>query len=207
MSGFSTRNIIDPDLSNNMNNDDIFLEETQWSIREHILKYNLTINMSDVERAKFLGLDDSCRMRENAKILLPEKLRCGVYVHIGEGVILDASGGLDIGDHTSLGPYVMVWTHSSHLLNLTGNNVRGGGGIIRKSTKIGSNCFIGTHTVIMPGVTVGDNVVIQPLSIVDQDVPNNKVYGSHNENKKLRRKVAKLEDRIQKLELSLSSNE
>ncbi len=35
---------------------DYFLEETPWEIREQILRYNATQNMSDTERAKFLAL-------------------------------------------------------------------------------------------------------------------------------------------------------
>lgn len=35
------------------------------------------------------------------------------------------------------------------------------------------NCKIGTHSVIMPGVTVGANSVVGPFSFVRRDVPEN----------------------------------
>ena len=67
-------------------------EETSWEIREQILKYNATFSMTDVERAKFLGLPKGCRIRENAKIISQENLKIGNNVWIGESAILDASG-------------------------------------------------------------------------------------------------------------------
>ena len=70
-----------------------------WEIREQILKYQATFCMSDVERARFLGLPEGCRIRENAKIISQEKLTIGTHCWIGEGAVLDASGGLSIGSH------------------------------------------------------------------------------------------------------------
>lgn len=37
-----------------------FNELTSWEIREQILKYNATFSMTDMERAKFLGLPNGC---------------------------------------------------------------------------------------------------------------------------------------------------
>lgn len=40
---------------------------------------------------------------------------------------------------------------------------------------IGKNCFIGCRSVILPGVTIGDNVIIGAGSIVNKDIPSNTV--------------------------------
>jgi acetyltransferase-like isoleucine patch superfamily enzyme len=37
------------------------------------------------------------------------------------------------------------------------------------------NCRIGTHSVIMPGVTVGEDAVVGAFSFVNQDVPAGQV--------------------------------
>lgn len=42
---------------------------------------------------------------------------------------------------------------------------------------IGSNFYIGTDSLIMPGVTVGDNVLITSGSVVRHSVPSNVVIG------------------------------
>ena len=35
------------------------------------------------------------------------------------------------------------------------------------------NCKIGTHSVIMPGLTIGENSLIGAFTFVDKDVPAN----------------------------------
>jgi acetyltransferase-like isoleucine patch superfamily enzyme len=146
--------------------------ERNQKLRSQILTYVTSQMMTDDERAELLGLPEGCRMRENAKIISPENFKCGKHVWIGEGAILDASGGLEIGDHTSIGLYVMVWTHESTLTNLTLDNSAGNPIIKRKPTKIGKGCFVAGHSVIYPGTTVGDFVVILPMTAITKDVPS-----------------------------------
>ena len=38
-------------------------------------------------------------------------------------------------------------------------------------TKIGRKCFIGVRAIILPGITIGDEVVVGAGSIVTKDVP------------------------------------
>ena len=40
---------------------------------------------------------------------------------------------------------------------------------------IGSNCWLGSGVVVLPGVTIGDNTVIGAGSIVTKDIPANVV--------------------------------
>jgi acetyltransferase-like isoleucine patch superfamily enzyme len=157
---------------------DLFKEnERNRILRSQILTYVISQVMTDDERAQLLGLPEGCRIRENAKIISPENFKCGKFVWIGEGAILDASGGLEIGDHTSIGLYVLVWTHQSTLTNLTLNNISGNPLIERKPTKIGKGCFIAGHGVIYAGVNIGDYVVVLPMSVITKDVPNNCMVG------------------------------
>ncbi|HPX12433.1 MAG TPA: CocE/NonD family hydrolase, partial [Syntrophales bacterium] len=67
-------------------------DERNRNLRGQILQYFISSVMTDDERARLLGLPEGCRMRENAKIISPENFRCGKYVWIGEGAVLDASG-------------------------------------------------------------------------------------------------------------------
>lgn len=41
--------------------------------------------------------------------------------------------------------------------------------------KVGNNVHIGTNSFIMPGVSIGDNVIIGCCSVVTRDIPNNSV--------------------------------
>ncbi|OGR00519.1 MAG: acetyltransferase [Deltaproteobacteria bacterium RIFOXYA12_FULL_61_11] len=153
-----------------------FLDDPRnTSLRSFILRQFISGVMTDEERARLWGLPKGCRMRENAKIISPDKLTCGEYVWIGEGAILDASGGLEIGAHTSVGLNVYLWSHTSFLTNLTMNNIMGNPLIERKKTTIGKGCFIGGPSVIYPGVTIGDRTVILPMTVVTKDLPGNMV--------------------------------
>lgn len=151
--------------------------ERTRGLREDILRKLLALAMTDDERAAMLGLPDSCRVRESAKIISPENLNCGEYVWIGENVVLDASGGLQIGSHTTIAVGALVWTHSSVLANLELDNRSGNPWIVRKPTTIGRGCYIGGPSSIYPGVSIGNEVIVMPMSVVTDDVPDNVMVG------------------------------
>lgn len=48
---------------------------------------------------------------------------------------------------------------------------------ITKPIKVGSSVYIGVNSLIMPGVTIGDNVIIAAGSVVTKEIPSNSVYG------------------------------
>lgn len=146
-------------------------------LREDILRNLLAQAMTDDERARMLGLPDGCRVRESAKIISPKNLICGEYVWVGEHVMLDASGGLSVGSHTTFAVGALVWTHSSVYANLMLDNQSGNPWVVRKTTKIGSGCYIGGPSSIYPGVTIGNKVIVLPMSVVTEDVPDNVMVG------------------------------
>lgn len=149
------------------------------ALRHDIALRFLSQLLTDDERARLLGLPASCRVREGTKILMPDRLVCGEHVWIGENAYLDASGGLTIGDHATIGVGVYVWTHTSALANLLHANEPGGAHVIRRPTVIGRGCYIVGHAVINPGVTVGDGAFVLPMSAVTSDVaPGDIVAGS-----------------------------
>ncbi|MGV3661835.1 MAG: acyltransferase [Prosthecobacter sp.] len=176
---------------------DLFSVPDDPALRGQILGYSMTELMTDRERARFLGLPEGCRMRERAKILAPEKFQCGRNVWIGEGAVLDAQGGLTIGDETQIGLSVMVWSHSSHAQALAGETGSSRDKIVYKGTSIGSNCFIAGPSVILPGIKIGNGVLIPPMSVVREDLPDGTIFqDSSREVKKLKQKVEMLEKKL-----------
>jgi acetyltransferase-like isoleucine patch superfamily enzyme len=158
----------------------MFLDDDRnKNLRSYVLKQFVSGVMTDEERAKLWDLPEGCRMRENSKIISPENLKCGNFVWIGEGAMLDASGGLEIGDHTSIGLNVMIWSHTSFLANLKMDNNKGSPYIARAKTTIGSGCFIAGPSVIYHGVSIGDKSVIMPMSVVNKDIPSNSLVGGN----------------------------
>lgn len=147
------------------------------SLRTDLVETFVSNLMTDDERAKLYGLPEGCRMRENAKIYSPDKLQCGKHVWIGEDAKLDASGGLMIGDHTSIGLGVFIWSHTSMLANALMSNGPGSPLIRRSPTRIGSGCFIGGPSVVYPGVSLGDCTIVLPMSVVRHDVAGYEIIG------------------------------
>lgn len=153
-------------------------DEKNEFLRENVIFRQFTDKLlTDSERAAYYGLPEGCRMRENAKIICPEKLKCGKYVYIGENVILDASGGLEVGTHTTFAAGVFIWTHTSHKANIAMANYPSSGMIMRKPTKIGSGVFIGGPSVVVSGASIGDRTVVLPMSCVTGDIAGNCMIG------------------------------
>ena len=44
---------------------------------------------------------------------------------------------------------------------------------MKADTYIGERCFVGSRTIILPGVRIGNEVVIGSGSVVTKDIPSN----------------------------------
>ena len=93
-------------------------------------------------------------------------LEIGKEVDIGTFAYINAEAGVVLEDNVQLGGGVKIYSVS------TIDNKRGL--VILKK-----NCRIGANSVIMPGVTIGENSIIGALSFVNKDVPDNVIaYGT-----------------------------
>jgi len=178
----------------------LFDPETQSQLRNEIMSRCTAELMTDRERAAFYGLPHGCRVRERVKILAFEKLKCGQNVYFGEGALIDAQGGITIGDNCQIGINAVLATHTSHLQALAGETGISRDKIIYKPIRIGRNCFIAGPSVIGPGVTIGDGVVIAPMSYVDHDVPDHSYVNPHIELRKMRRDIAAIKKTLERLD-------
>lgn len=94
-----------------------------------------------------------------------EKFTLGKNVDIGAFTYIQARYGVEIGDNVQIGSHCSIYSHS------TIDNKKGRI-IIKKGAKIG------THSTIMPGVTIGENTVIGAYSFVTRSIlPNVIAYG------------------------------
>lgn len=50
---------------------------------------------------------------------------------------------------------------------------------LRTDTRIGHDCVIGINSIIMPGVNIGDEVIVGAGSIVTKDIPSNCVVAGN----------------------------
>jgi acetyltransferase-like isoleucine patch superfamily enzyme len=89
-----------------------------------------------------------------------EDLKLGKYVDIGAFTYINAKNGVEMGDNVQIGSHCSIYSIST-IDNKEGKVV------------IKKNARIGTHSVVMPGVTVGENSIIGAFSFVNKDVPDN----------------------------------
>lgn len=101
----------------------------------------------------------------------------GHHVHFGNNIYANFNLTLVddthiyVGDYTMFGPNVTVATAGHPILP----ELRQQGYQYNAPVHIGKNCWIGAGVIIVPGVTIGDNVVVGAGSIVTKDIPDNVV--------------------------------
>lgn len=90
------------------------------------------------------------------------RLRLGKNTDIGAFTYINAKNTVVIEDEVQIGSHCSVYSVST---------------IDNKEAKVvlKRNCRIGSHSVIMPGVTVGENSIVGALSFVNKNVPKNTV--------------------------------
>ena len=86
------------------------------------------------------------------------------------GVILDPAHCwlIEMGDNVTLAPRVHILCHDASTKTFLNYTKIG-------RVTIGDNVFIGTGTVVLPGVKIGSNVVIGANATVTKDIPDNSV--------------------------------
>lgn len=101
----------------------------------------------------------------------------GKHVHFGKNVYANFNLTLVddthiyVGDYTMIGPNVTIATAGHPILpRLRQQNYQ-----YNAPVHIGKACWLGAGVVIVPGVTIGDNVVIGAGSVVTRDIPSNVV--------------------------------
>lgn len=118
--------------------------------------------------------------RISSTVILSGKLRIdiGNNVWLGHYCLIDGLGGVKIGKGTHIASHSCIYSHSSqNAIRLLGHKyieipAEERPGYIIKSVSIGEYTFIGTSTVILPGVTIGKGCIIGAGSVVSKDIPD-----------------------------------
>jgi acetyltransferase-like isoleucine patch superfamily enzyme len=89
-----------------------------------------------------------------------DNLELGYKTDIGAFTYINAKNGVAIEDYVQIGSHCSIYSIS------TIDNKEG-------RVKLKKNCKIGSHSLVMPGVTVGENAVVGAMSFVNCDIPDN----------------------------------
>ena len=100
----------------------------------------------------------------NYIVQYPKGLKLGRNFDIGAFTYINARYNITIGDLVQIGSHCSIYSHS------TIDSKKG-------SIVLEKNCRIGTHSTVMPTVTVGENSIVAAYSFVNRDIPKNEVWG------------------------------
>jgi maltose O-acetyltransferase len=101
--------------------------------------------------------------------LVDKGLKLGKNVTIETSVAIDSNYPylISIGDNCSLAAGVSLHAHDDTPVKFTGGYAKIG------KIDIKENCFISRSCIILPGVTIGPNVLVAAGSVVNKDIPPN----------------------------------
>ncbi len=117
----------------------------------------------DNQGALSLGRDiviQSSPVRPTVHVGRGGRLRIGDRVYLGQGANLTARLAIDIGDDVRIGSFAMIVDTDFHSARDRRVDAR------PEPIVIGARAVIGAHAVILRGVRVGEDAVVEPGSVV-----------------------------------------
>lgn len=149
--------------------------EEQFKCLDRLYDFNHT-RPTELKKRETLMKEMFAEIGENCYIEPPFYANWGgKHVHLGKniyfnfGTTLVDDTHIYIGDYTMFGPNVNVATAGHPILP----EARQKGYQYNMPVHIGKNCWIGAGVIILPGITIGDNVVVGAGSVVTKDLPDN----------------------------------
>ncbi len=167
---------------------DLELRKQQNQAKNLVRIYN-SLSAEDIEERNRILSELFGRFGRNARVNQPIYVDYGYNIHLADNSFINMNctlldtGSIVIGENTVIGPDVKIYT-AIHALDGSERfwMEPDGTAAIKTQTapvKIGSFTWIGGGSIILPGVTIGDNVVIGAGSIVTKSIPDNAIaYGN-----------------------------
>jgi len=117
---------------------------------------------SRFENWKYPEFDEKGMTKWNWMCQYHENLKLGKNTDIGAFTYINARYGVEIQEDVQIGSHCSVYSWSTI-------DDKQGKVVIKKNARIGS------HSLVMPGVTVGENAVVGAFSFVTGDVPDDAI--------------------------------
>lgn len=156
--------------------DEEILEE-QFKCLDRLCDYNLTRPSEQAKRETMLK-EMFAEIGPDCYIEPPFHANFGGrHVHFGRSVYANFNltcvddTHIYVGDYTMFGPNVTIATAGHPILP----ELREKAYQYNMPVHIGRCCWIGAGAIILPGITIGDNVVVGAGSVVTKDLPSNVV--------------------------------
>ena len=131
-----------------------------------IIGDNVTIECNKFEAHSWLFMWHGVEVGRGGCNGMNSNVKIGKGVGIFENTVINPSESVEIGDNCGIGADVMIWTHGAWLDVMQGFPHDFG------PVKLGNNVWLPARSIVLPNVTIGDNVVIGTNSIINRDLPD-----------------------------------
>ena len=109
---------------------------------------------------KYPKIEEGKPTQYNWVVQYKDNLTLGFKTDIGAFTYINAEFGVTIEDHVQIGSHCSIYSVSTI-------------GDIKGPVVLKKKCMIGSHSIVMPGVTIGENAMVGAMSFVTLDVPDN----------------------------------
>jgi acetyltransferase-like isoleucine patch superfamily enzyme len=120
-------------------------------------------------------------IKKTSPLVEEGELKIGKSCHISKNVVIQAQGGVFIGDFTGIASGAKIYSLSHHYKNLANDDGRiykftplappGDQSLIQGTVVFEGNNALGLNSVVLPGVTIGKNSWVGTCSNVVDDLP------------------------------------
>ena len=109
---------------------------------------------------KMPDIEDGTPTKWNWVVKGKAGLKLGRFTDIGAFTYINAKNGVEIEEGVQIGSHCSIYSES------TIDNKEG-------TVLLKKNCKIGSHSVVMPGISIGENSVVGAFSFVNNNIPDN----------------------------------
>ncbi len=151
------------------------LRDASYATKRFLLQMNQSADPAEIRdllsRITGSAIDDS------VAVFTPLYINYGKHTSIGKNVFINFDcvfldlGGITIEDNVLIAPKVSLLSEG-HPVNPSDRQ-----SLVPGPIHIRKNAWIGAGATILPGVTIGENVVVAAGAVVSKDVPANTVVG------------------------------
>jgi acetyltransferase-like isoleucine patch superfamily enzyme len=120
----------------------------------------MTKNKSRFKDWKYPKIEEGKPTKYHWVVQHKDKFKLGYKTDIGAFTYINAKSGVVIEDCVQIGSHCSIYSISTI-------DDKEGRVVLKK------NCKIGSHSLVMPGVTVGENSIIGAFSFVNKSIPSN----------------------------------
>ena len=147
--------------------DNVSIECERVKIGKHSkIGSNVKIKCKELDVGDHLFMADGVEIGRGGCNGINSTVKIGKGVGIFENTVINPSEPVEIGDYCGIGADVMIWTHGAWLDITQGFPAEFG------PVKVGDNVWLPARSIVLPNVTIGNNVVIGINSIINRSLPD-----------------------------------